>query len=454
MKALRNIVFGLAGILGGAVLAGCGPDAASSSDLPRSSVAVEVAPPAAAAPATPVLRHASRAIGRGESLDWVLASLDLAPAERLLAIDALKSEVDLRRVMPGETVDVAREEGGLLREVALQRDRLERVVARWLDEQASPVVEVERREPVCHLRRIEGTLDSSLFESVVAAGGDANLTMRFADLLAWQVDFLTDPRAGDRFTIVVREEWLDGECLGFGKILAAEYQGAEASSRAIRYVDENGVLDWYDDTGRSVRRAFLKSPLEYRRISSRFSNGRRHPILKVVRPHHGVDYAAPTGTPVSALGDGKVIFAGRKGGYGNYIEVRHSSTYTTCYGHLARFAKGVRVGARVGQGDVIGYVGSTGLSTGPHLDFRVKKNGGFVDPLRLDAPPGREISADGMARFARYRDRTRSLERSIALGESLPEIEAWARLGWLGGAEDVMATEGEGALILAGSAAP
>ena len=264
--------------------------------------------------------------------------------------------------------------------------------------------------------------------------------MRYADLLAWQVDFLTETRPGDRFEILVREEWLDGERLGFGKILAAEYDGKLASARAIRYVGADGTLDWYDDDGKSVRRAFLKSPLNFRRISSKFTARRRHPILKTVRPHWGVDYAAPTGTPVSALGDGVVTVAGRKGGYGNYIEVRHSSTYTTCYGHLSKYAKGIKKGTRVEQGEVIGYVGSTGLSTGPHLDFRVKKNGKFVDPLKLDAPAGRTISKSRRDRFDRYRDLVWELSADLAAAGAAPmEPEAWARVGAEGKAEDVMA---------------
>jgi murein DD-endopeptidase MepM/ murein hydrolase activator NlpD len=266
------------------------------------------------------------------------------------------------------------------------------------------------------------------------------------------VDFPTEPRRGDTFRIVVREEYLDGKRLGFGKILAAEYDGARASAKALRYVDGDAQLDWYDDDGHSVRRAFLKSPLNYRRITSTFTAHRFHPILKAVRPHWGVDYAAPVGTPVSALGKGVVVFAGRHGGYGNYIEVRHGSTYTTCYGHLSRFAHGLRRGTHVEQGDVIGYVGATGLATGPHLDFRVKRDGHFVDPLRLDSPPGRALSGEARARFDRYRDRAWELADRLAPDESVPEAVAWARVGPAAPAESIMAWEDdEGGTALAAS---
>jgi murein DD-endopeptidase MepM/ murein hydrolase activator NlpD len=388
------------------------------------------APMAAAVVASPavVWQRSQDAIGRGEPLDLVLSRMGVAPAERFAVAEAFAEEVDLRRILPGETVEIARDDEGRIREAILQRDRLNSVVAK-LDDGARTEVHAERRETDRCLRRLDGTLDGSLYESVIASGGDSNVVMRFADLLGWQVDFLTEPREGDRFRMLVEEEILDGEFLGFGRILAAEYNGDRASARAVRYEDEEGVLDWYDDDGKSVRRAFLKSPLDYRRISSRFTGSRRHPILKTVRPHWGVDYAAPTGTPVSALGSGIVEFRGRKGGFGNYIEIRHSSTYTTCYGHLSRFSKGLARGARVEQGEVIGYVGSTGLSTGPHLDFRVRKNGNYVDPLKLDAPPGRTVPGSESTRFARHRDRLWQLTRTLDSGESVPADVAWAEFG-------------------------
>jgi len=365
-------------------------------------------------------------IRRGEPLDSALARLELDGRERYLVATTLGGAVDLRRILPGEEVEVARDAEGGLREVTLRRDLLQSVVARFPTD-GEPEAEALSREPELGVRCLRGELGGSLYESLLAAGADANLVMRFADLLAWQVDFLTEPRDGDRFRILVQTEHLDGEDLGFGNILAAEYRGDRATARAVRYRDVAGELDWYDDEGHSVRRAFLKSPLNYRRISSGFTSARRHPILKTVRPHWGVDYAAPQGTPVSALGSGVVDFAGRKGGYGNYVEVRHSSTYTTCYGHLWKFARGIRRGTRVEQGQVIGYVGSTGLSTGPHLDFRVRKNGGYVNPLRLDAPPGRSIGAADRERFAALRDRAWRLAELVGAGEDVPVAEAWER---------------------------
>jgi murein DD-endopeptidase MepM/ murein hydrolase activator NlpD len=408
------------------VLGGCGAEPVASGAARAEPAAVAPLEAAAVEPAPVPLETRTTSVRRGEPLDAALARLDLSGSERMLVARTLGGEIDLRRILPGESVAVARDAAGGLREVTLQRDLMESVVAAF-PEGADPEATTLTRTPELGVRCLRGKLDGSLYESLLSAGADANLVMRFADLLAWQVDFLTEPRDGDGFRILVQTEHLDGQELGFGKILAAEYRGDRAFARAVRYRDVSGELDWYDDDGESVRRAFLKSPLNYRRISSGFTASRRHPILKTVRPHWGVDYAAPQGTPVSALGSGVIDFAGRKGGYGNYIEVRHSSSFTTCYGHLWKFASGIRKGTRVEQGQVIGYVGSTGLSTGPHLDFRVRKNGSYVDPLRLDAPPGRKIGEADRERFAELRDRAWRLAERVAPGEDVPLALAWER---------------------------
>lgn len=419
-RGARWLLAGCAAVALGGCAGEPGPDGTARADTVAEALP-DVQPPEP----EPLESHATE-IRRGEPLDGALVRLELDGDERALVARMLGEEIDLRRILPGEEVAVARGGDGELREVSLRRDLLETVVARFPD-QGDPEVAVEKREPEIGVRCLRGALEGSLYESLLAGGADANLVMRYADLLAWQVDFLTEPRDGDEYRILVETKHLDGEDLGFGNILAAEYHGERASARAVRYRDVDGQLDWYDDDGKSVRRAFLKSPLNYRRISSGFSAHRRHPILKRVMPHWGVDYAAPIGTPVSALGAGVIEYAGRKGGLGNYLEIRHSSTYTTCYGHLGRFASGIRRGKRVEQGEVIAYVGSTGLSTGPHLDFRVRKNGSWVNPLHIDAPPGRTIGAADQERFAALRDRAWRLADRIAPGEDVPQAAAWAR---------------------------
>ncbi len=240
-----------------------------------------------------------------------------------------------------------------------------------------------------------GTLQNSLWEAMRAANVPPGVIMEFADIFAWKIDFLTEPRKGDSFALAweARRTALGALCPP--KITAAVYRGAETGEeRAYRYGD-----GYYDEKGGSLRRAFLRAPLSYRRISSYFSKARFHPVLRIYRPHNGIDYAAPSGTPVSAVGDGTVTFKGRKGGYGNFIELRHGGSYITGYGHLRSFAKGLRNGKKVLQGEVIGYVGMTGLATGPHLDFSIKKNGRFVNFLKIDPPPAAGLGGAELKRF-------------------------------------------------------
>ena len=245
---------------------------------------------------------------------------------------------------------------------------------------------------------IEGVINTSLWNAIKDANGDANLTMELSDIYSWTVDFF-GIQPGDTFKVVYENRYIHDECIGMGKILAC-YLNNAGSKHYAYYFEQNGNGQYFDENGANLRKAFLKAPLNYRRISSTFSNARRHPVTKVVRPHHGVDYAAPTGTPVVTVGDGTVIEKGwdKKGG-GNYLKIRHNSTYTTTYMHLNGFAKGIQKGSKVKQGDLIGYVGSTGISTGPHLDFRLNKNGAYINPLTFNPPSAEPVSEDNKVAF-------------------------------------------------------
>ena len=227
-----------------------------------------------------------------------------------------------------------------------------------------------------------GKVQGSLFNSMLAKGLQVPLILDFTDAFSWTVDFNTDTRNGDEYTALWEENYTASGEITSQDLLAASYKGAESGSTTYAFYFED---DFYDETGKMSKKMFLKSPISFRnyRISSRFSYGRMHPILKIRRPHLGIDYAAPTGTPVQAVADGTVKFAGRKGGFGNFVELRHANGYTTMYGHLKSFGKGVKSGAKVKQGQTVGYVGSTGLSTGPHLDFRIKEKNKFVDFLKM-----------------------------------------------------------------------
>jgi murein DD-endopeptidase MepM/ murein hydrolase activator NlpD len=239
------------------------------------------------------------------------------------------------------------------------------------------------------VREISGIIYTSLWVDMIDNGAPQELITAMADIFAWQIDFFSISN-GDRFKIIFEEIMIDSTSIGIGKIRSALFRHNDENFYAISY-KQDGIEDYFDERGNCLRKMFLKAPLKFSRISSRFTRSRYHPILKIYRPHLAIDYVAPKGTPVHTIGDGTVISAGYSGGAGNMVKIRHNNSYISCYNHLSRFAKGIRSGRRVHQGDVIGYVGSTGLSTGPHLDFRVWKNGLNINPLSIKAPPAKSV---------------------------------------------------------------
>jgi len=249
-----------------------------------------------------------------------------------------------------------------------------------------------------------GTIVGNLYDSSIRAGIPPRLIMELADLFAYDIDFNTDLREGDAFAIHFREEVKDGRCVRRGPILAAKMVVSGKSHKAFYHETGEGRGSYFDSEGESLRKMFLRAPLSYSRISSTFTHRRYHPVLKIYRPHYGIDYAAPTGTPVSAIGRGTVTYKGWKGGYGNFVEIRHNDTYKTTYGHLSRYAPGLSKGSRVEQGEVIGYVGATGLATGPHLDFRFYRNGTPIDFLKTEFPHAESVPKSQMAAFVETRD--------------------------------------------------
>ena len=256
----------------------------------------------------------------------------------------------------------------------------------------------EMREAV-----ISGTIENSLYEDGIKAGADPQAIMALSDIFAWDVDFASDIRKGDSFSILAEVLYIDGAPGKTGRILGAEMVNDGKKYTAYYFEGADGG-SYYDADGKSLRRTLLKSPLRFRRITSHFSKGRFHPILKRYRPHHGIDYAAPTGTPIESAGSGRVAYAGWKGGYGNFVMIKHNNNYSTAYGHLSRIAKGVRTGAKVDQGSVIGFVGSTGISTGPHLHYEVHLGKSLINPLSIKAVSDRAISKKEKQRFAAVKD--------------------------------------------------
>ena len=259
--------------------------------------------------------------------------------------------------------------------------------------------------PVEYIRqRCEASITSSLWGTIMEHNLPYALAAEFEDIYQWTVDFF-GIQAGDSFKVVYDEKMVDGESVGIGRIWGAEFCHGGKQYYAIPF-SQDGKLRYWEANGESLRKQFLKAPLKYTRISSKFSKARLHPVYKVYRPHHGVDYAAPAGTPVHAVADGTVTFRGwDRGGGGNTIKIKHAGNLETGYLHLKNFAKGISVGTRVSQGQLIGYVGSTGASTGPHLDFRIKKNGTPIDPLKMPQEPAEPISSANKAAFEAVRDR-------------------------------------------------
>lgn len=242
-------------------------------------------------------------------------------------------------------------------------------------------------------------IDSSLYMAGKRAGMPSNLTMELANIFGWDIDFALDIQKGDSFKVMYEEQFLNGKKIGTGKIMAAEFTNGDKTFKAVRYTDKDGVSNYYTPDGRGMHKAFLRTPIEFAKISSHFNLARKHPVLHIIRAHKGTDYAAVRGTPIRATGNGKIAFAGRKGAFGNCIVIQHGQGIETLYGHMNGFAKGMKAGARVTQGDIIGYVGSTGLASGPHLHYEFHVNGKVRNPVTVPLPKAVGIEKNELARF-------------------------------------------------------
>ncbi len=338
-------------------------------------------------------------VGRGDTLDRLFRrqGLDLGQLQRILQADTART--NLRILKPGDEIRVRQDADGILG-ITRRIDAFNTLsVTRAIDGFDARIVALDYET---RSARTTGEIRSSLFEAAAQAGVSDSTIMNLTSIFASDIDFMLDLREGDRFTIIYEEMWNEGEKLAEGQILAAEFINQGNIHRAVRYQASDGHTSYYTPEGKSLRKAFLRAPLAFSRVSSDFNPRRRHPILNTIRAHTGVDYAAPTGTPVRAPGDGKVIFRGRKGGYGNAIIVQHAGGITTLYGHLSAFARAAGVGRRVVQGDVIGFVGATGLATAPHLHYEYRINGRHMNPRTVKLPnAATPLDARERAAFAR-----------------------------------------------------
>ncbi|WP_419603267.1 OapA family protein [Thiolapillus sp.] len=352
-------------------------------------------------PVTPTtennFRKVEHTVGKGETLASIFKKQGLSPTLLHRIVTSSKEAKGLARIHPGQKLHFVFDENDTLQQLVLERSRISSLEIRRNDDSFGSR---EITRPVeKHYATATGIIESSLFVDGHKAGLTDAQIMELAQIFGWDIDFALELREGDQFHVIYEEQYLDGEKLRNGPILAAEFINRGNLYKAVRYTDKEGDTSYYDTEGNAKRRAFIRTPVKFSRISSRFTRKRWHPVLKRWRSHKGVDYAAPRGTPVKATGNGKVVFRGNKGGYGNVIFLRHGGKYTTVYGHLSRFAKGLKNGKAVKQGQIIGYVGSTGLATGPHLHYEFRVHGKHQNPLTIKLPKTIRLPKREQARF-------------------------------------------------------
>jgi murein DD-endopeptidase MepM/ murein hydrolase activator NlpD len=337
-------------------------------------------------------------VGRNDTMDAIFRrmALDKSDLAAIRNLPGIRQSMDFLK--PGDAIQVKHRHDGEIEELSRKVSETETLkVVRANDGFAAQIVSnpVETR-----IRTASATIDSSVFQAAEAAKISDVLTLKLANVFAWDIDFVLDIRGGDHFTAVYEQVYQDGKYLRDGELLAAEFVNDGRVYRAVRFTaPDGGSAGYYTADGKPLRKAFLRAPVDFTRVSSGFNPARLHPILNFIRGHMGTDYAAPTGTPVHAAGDGRVSFQGTRGGYGNAMVLAHSNSVSTLYGHMSRFAKNLRVGSHVNQGEVIGYVGMTGLATGPHLHYEYLMNGVHMNPQTVRLPGAEPLRADALLKF-------------------------------------------------------
>jgi murein DD-endopeptidase MepM/ murein hydrolase activator NlpD len=351
----------------------------------------ETGPPPAAA-----VKWETVTVKRGESLSLIFDRLHLSPAVLYQVLHTDQETSALKHLMPGQQLHFHIDDQGL---VALKIEK--NMVTTLLVQRDGNGFnsELVTTPLTTRVKEASATINDSLFMAGQDAGMSDNLIMQMVAIYGWDIDFVQDIRSGDHFKLIYQEQYKGGVKVRDGPILAAEFVNRGKAYRAVRYTSPDGRTDYYTKNGASMRKAFLRTPLKFTRISSRFSLHRRHPILNTIRAHKGVDYAAPIGTSIKATGDGTVVFLGRKGGYGRTIVLKHGGRYSTLYGHMSAYARHLRTGSKVKQGQVIGFVGMSGLATGPHLHYEFRVNGVHRNPLTVKLPKAQSIPKQYLADF-------------------------------------------------------
>jgi len=372
--------------------------AAAISDSDSSRITTQLNLPNPATDSIPVIMETaisehnfkthSATVKKGDTLTHIFRRVGLGPKQVYQITQFDKKTKTLAKLTPGQTFDFDINENNKLEKLTYHIDKTRKLIIQKKDDQFE-AINIDR-EYEARITYAKGTINTSLFDAAHKAGLSDNLTMDLAYIFGWDIDFALDIRDGDQFVVMYEELFLDGERVRDGNILAAEFINQGKSFKAIRYTDANDNSNYYSEDGSSMRKAFLRSPVDFTRISSRFGK-RYHPTLKKRKSHKGVDYAASRGTPIKAAGDGKVIWRARKGGYGKTVMIKHGSRYTTLYAHMKSYNRKAKLGSRVKQGQVIGYVGTTGRSTGPHLHYEFRVNGTHRNPLTVKLPNAASI---------------------------------------------------------------
>ena len=353
-------------------------------------------------------------IKAGESLSGIFSTYDLSQLDFYKIIHANDISYQFAAIHAGKSLLIGHNISGKLSHLNYKKNLFEELKATRLEDDTFSV-ELVSREVDHRIKDATGIIHTSLFIDGKNAGLSDNVIMQLANIFAWDIDIALSLREGDKFSVIYEDLYIGNTLIGPGNILAAEFITRGKSIKAIRFQNAEGKASYYTPEGHNMRKAFLRTPVDFTRISSRFNLRRKHPVLNRIRAHKGVDYAAKWGTPIKSAGDGKITFRGRKGGYGNVIIIQHGQKYSTLYAHMSKFKKGLRTGSRVSQGDIIGYVGQSGLASGPHLHYEFRINGVHRNPLTVALPNSTPIQQKYKAEF---------LEASKALLQQLAQLDA------------------------------